>query len=241
MAKLPANLTRVYLNEFDISGVLSGTQLKVDQETPQVDCFADAGPRRLVGNYDHTHSEAGIFDAVNDGYDEQLHALLGSANDLYLTKTFGIAEGSIAYDALVKLSSLPLEAQIGNAIMRSFDAAGSGGLARGLLLRSATVTGAGNGTGRNAGATTSGQSLRTMFRLLAFTGTNITMKLQESSDDAGADAYADITSQTSGAMSAAGIVVVTTTAATEAWKRVVISGTITSAIVRVTSGVIAGT
>lgn len=238
MSKIAANLIRVYLNQFDLSGVLNAASLKVEQETPVVTCFSDTGPRRVVGNYDHNQSLTGLFEPTDDGYDEQLQALLGSTSDLYLTQTFGITENSIAYDALVRLASLPLSGQAGGAVMRSFEAAGSGGLSRGRILRSATVTGTGNGTGYNAGATTSGQTYRVMFRLLSFTGTNITMKVQESSDNGAGDAFADVTGLTSGALTAAGIVVVSTTAATEAYKRVVISGTITSATVLVTAGVV---
>jgi hypothetical protein len=81
---------------------------------------------------------------------------------------------------------------------------------------------------------------RVIFRLLSFTGTSITMKLQGSSDDGAGDAYADIAGLTSGALTAPGVVVVTTTATLEAWKRVVCSGTFSAASVVVTAGVVAG-
>ena len=52
MAKYPANPnSRVYFDEFDLSGVLNSMSLSIDQATPVVTCLSDAGPRRIVGGY----------------------------------------------------------------------------------------------------------------------------------------------------------------------------------------------
>lgn len=53
-------------------------------------------------------------------------------------------------------------------------------------------TGATNGTGVDGGAASS-YGLQAYLQVTAFTGTDVTIKLQESSDDGAGDAYADVT------------------------------------------------
>lgn len=241
MAKISAHGTRVYLDQYDLSGYLNSSEQNVDQETPVVTCFSDTGPRRVVGNYDYSHNDLGFFDGTTLTYDAIVHALLENASDHYLTKLFGAsAEGGIAYDSLVSLTRQPRSAAIGGAVLLNVESAGRNGMARGNVLANLTAVGAGNRAGVNQGVKASGPVYAVIFRVLAFTGTNITLKVQESSDDGAGDAYVDVAGLTSGALTAIGVVRATTTAALEAWRRVNISGTFTSALVLVTAGVVAG-
>jgi len=242
VAKVGNTATRIYFDEFDLSGVLNASEQTVEQETQEVTCFSDSGPRRVVGNYDVAHSDLGLLEPADDGADEQIFTALGEAGDHYLTKLFGAnAEGGVAYDSLVHISGEPRSAQKGGAVLLNFESRGSNGISRGLVLANAAVVATGQRTGRNQGATTSGQKYRVIFRVLAFNGTNITLKIQESQNDGSPDAYADVSGLTSGALTAIGVVEASTTAATEAWKRVDISGTFTSATILVTAGVVEGT
>lgn len=71
--------------------------------------------------------------------------------------------------------------------------------------------------------------LQMYVHLTAFTGTSVTIKLQESSDNAG-DAYADVVGATTGALSAIGATRVATGAiAVERYLKVVTTGTFTVA------------
>ena len=242
MAKQAAHGTRIYLDGYDLSGYLTATDLGVEQETPVVTCFGDAGPRAVVGNYGVAVSASGLFDGAAGRIDEIIDALRGNDSDHYLTQLFGgTVAGSISYDSIARMASEPRKADIGGAVMLDFSLAGSGGMARGMVLANKTSTGAENIAGVNQGVTTAGQVYAVTFRLLAFTGTSVTMKLQESQNDGAPDTYADIAGLTSGALSALGAVRVTTAAASEAWKRVVLSGTYSSALILVTAGVVAGT
>lgn len=240
MGKSAAASSRVYVDEFAISGDIQSWDMGLDQETPVVTGLSDAGPRRLVGNYDCKLSHNGLLEATDNLSDEQLFLLLQDGADHYwgVVPEGSGAENSVAYEFIGHVEGEPRSAQVGNAIMLNVSAVGNNGLSRGLVLASLTSTGAGNRTGRNMGATTSGQIFRVVFRVLSFSGTSITMKIQESSDDGGGDAYADVSGLTSGAISAPDIVVVTTTAATEAYKRVNIAGTHSSALVLVTAGLV---
>lgn len=242
MPKLAAHGTRIYLDNFAAHGYLNSSEQNVMQELAKTDSFGDNGPRRVVGNYDYEDAEVGFFDGDDDLIDEVLHGLIGSAADHYLTKLWGAsAEGGIAYDKAVMLEGKPLSAQLAGAVMLNLNTKGSNGMSRGHILGNVTVASAGNRSGVNQGAKASGALYRVIFRLLAFSGTNITLKLQESQNDGSPDAYADVSGLTSGALTATGIVVATTTAAMEAWRRLNIGGTFTSATVLVTGGVVAGT
>jgi hypothetical protein len=71
------------------------------------------------------------------------------------------------------------------------------GLEWGRLLTAGkdTVTGTANGTGVD-GAAASAFGLQAYLHVFAFTGTDATIKLQESSDDAVGDPYADVVGST---------------------------------------------
>lgn len=243
MAKYAAKGTRIYLDNHDVSGFLNNSEQTLTQEVPIVTCFSDDGPRRVVNNYDVEHGDLGLFDGDASSIDEIIHALLGSSADHYLTKMWGVsAEGGIAYDSIVELMNKPESAQLAGAVMLNWNTRGSGGVSRGNVLMNATVTGAGNRSGVNQGAKLSGPAYRVIIRVLSLTGTNIVLKVQQSSDDGGGDAYADIAGLTSGTLTGPGLVVVQTTAALEAYRRINIStpGGFTNAIALVTAGVVAG-
>lgn len=238
MAKVPASPTRVYLDQYDLSGLLNSTSLDVTQETIPVNAFSDVGPRRLVGNYDHKQSHKGLLDAVALGYDAQAFALLVDG-DHYLTQLFGAnAAGNVAYDSIVQLSAEPRSAAVGGAVLLDLETQGSGGLARGLVLANKITTGAENLAGYNMGATGAGTVLAAIFRVLAFAGTNITMHIEHGAAD---PPTVDVTGLTTTAMTAIGVQRVAVTVATNAWKRLVIAGTFTSVTILVTCGIVQGT
>lgn len=242
MAKLGNTLTRVYLDQFNLSGNLNSFTLNVNQETPICTTFADAGPRRAIGNYDTDQSHIGFFEGDQDDYDKIIDDLVESASDHYVVTCPGAnAEGSVCYENTVRLTGKPIIGSSGDVVMLNWDVAGSGGLVRGVVLGNSIETIAGQSTGINQGTTTSPEEYQVVFRVMAFTGTSITMKIQESQNDGGADAYADISGLTSGAISAPGVVRVSATVTTEAWKRIDFSGTFSSATILVTAGLVAGT
>jgi hypothetical protein len=98
----------------------------------------------------------------------------------------------------------------------------------------------GNLTGVDFGTTTSSQTLQAVFRVLALTGSNITLNVQQSSDNGSSDAFATISGMTSGSLSAIGVVRTTTLAATERYLRVNIAGTFDTATIVVSVGRISG-
>lgn len=245
MGKQPASNVRIYWDQYKISPWLNSASLAIEQEIINVDDFESVGPEVLVGNYRYTYDIGGFGDFADDQIDEITHADIASG-DHYAAicplNTSGIpTENTIAYEGIAALATRPITAASGAAWLLSFTATGTGGLTRATVLRSATVTGTGNGTGRNLGATTSGQRFMAVFRVISGTFSEITMNIQESSDDGSGDAYANISGLTSGSLAAANVVYASTTSATEAWKRVAVASfTGTNAVVLVTVGRVAG-
>jgi len=239
VAKYAASPTRIYLDEFDFSGSMTATSLDITQEAPVTTCFPDAGPRRLVGNYEFAQSHSGLFEPTDDGFDEQVFLLLADGTDHYLTQLFGAnVAGSIAYDSIVQLTAEPRSAAIGGAVLLNFDTAGAGGLSRGLVLASKLSTGGEIIAAKNCGATGAGTQLRAFYRVLAFTGTNIIIHIEDSATEGGA--YVDIAGLTA-TFTGIGVECDTVMVATNIWKHVVTAGTYTSALILVTLGVVQGT
>lgn len=242
MAKVPAQHSRIYFDEFELTGFLNATELQIKQETIPVTTFADAGPRRLVGNYDDESVHNGFFDGADNAFDERAFVDLSTDEEHYLGQGFGAVtvEGGIIYETIKRLREKPVSAQIGGAVLLHLTADGAGGAARSTVLSYVSATGTGNRTGRNQGATVAGQTYQAVFRVVSVAGTgSITLKIQESQNDGGADAYADIAGLTE-TFTAVGVSRKTTIAATEAWKRLSISAFsgFTSAFVLVTGGVV---
>lgn len=108
------------------------------------------------------------------------------------------------------------------------------GLEWGRLLTAGkrTDTSATNGSSLDLGSVSPGAFGGQMFvHLFSFTGTSVTVKVQESSDNGSGDAFADVVGATSGALSAVGAVRVATGAINiERYLRVVTTGTFSNAV-----------
>ncbi len=247
MVKLSNRGTRIWFDAVDLSGSLNAAEQNVKQSLVVVTTFADSGPRRILEDYDHDHSHTALFDAAHwhSGGVEQPsldHWLydLAQAPDVshYLAHLFGAnAEGSPCYESVVHFEGQPRSAALGQAILVNLTSQGAGPIARGCVLRNATIEGNGNGTGRNCGATLAGQVTVATFRVFAGTFSHLDLKVQESQNDGAPDAYADVAGLSAefAVADTPGIVRATTTAATEAWKRCVVSNFVgTSALVGVT-------
>lgn len=249
MAKYANTATRILFDQYDVSGFLNSSSLDITQEVAGVDTLGVAGPRRLTGNYDHKSSMGVLFDAEAGtlgaiSIDEYIDSLITEATpaDHYLTQLFGAnAAGSVSYDQIVRLAEKPHKHAVGAAALIDISVEGSGGLCRGLVICNATIGGDGNQTGRNIGASTSGQTFQTVIRVLSGTFTSFDVNVQESSDDAAGDPYATVAALSQTGINAVGVWRKTTTSATEAWKRVSVANWIgTSAVVIVTAGIVAG-
>lgn len=239
IGKVRSSDTRLFLDYHDISGDMNAGSQTFDQPAYDVRCFSDPGPAMLVDYYQTRDEWNGFFSRSVGAVviDKILNDLVGSEADHYLLKLFmGNAENQVAYEMISRLGTNPISSRVGQAVVTSFTADGAGACYRGTVLRSATVTGTGTGTGRNLGITTTDDIFAVTYRVISGTFTSITLQTQQSSDNGAGDAYVDIAGLNH-TFTARGALRVTTSAATEAWKRTRISAFVgTNALILVTAG-----
>lgn len=243
MAKQSALNTKIFLNQYEVSGELVAAVMGFNRETPKTNGFGQAGPRRVVANIDTTSEMNGFFDGDDDKIDEILEALKAGSADAKLCKSIGASLGDVCYEQLVIVSSQPRSARNGEAALINFSSVGSNGPTRSqqLTTQKQTVTGNLSGTGVNMGVTTvTTDEFQVVYRILSGTFTSFDLDVQESSDDGGGDAYADIADLAQASVTAVGVHRKSTTAATEAYKRLSVTNwSGTSVVLLVTAGIMA--
>jgi hypothetical protein len=242
VSKYSNTATRIYLDYMDVSGFLNSCSLDLKQELADVTCLSDAGPRRVAGNYDHSHKFTAFLDATDDGFDEKIFSLLDN-NDHYVGECYGAnAEGNIIYEGVVMLSDQPRSGAVGGAVLLNGTLEGTNGITRGFVIRNASITGNNDGTGRNVGSNSAGQTFAVVIRVLSGTFVTFDVSIQESSDNGAGDAYATIAGLSQTSITGPGVWRKTSTSALETWKRVKIENwNGTSAVLLVTCGTVKGT
>lgn len=228
MAKKHGKDAGLLLDGFDLGAVASASTLGISIETAEVTTFSSLAKEYLEGNAGFTGSFSSFMDTGTDRWNHVAFSKLTTQDDdhyaCWEAPTSGAAHtaGNVVYEGIVRWTGQPREFSMTDAIMLNGDWQGTDALARGEVNYSGTVTATGVKTGRNMGATVANTKLVATFRLLAVSGSgSVTLRINESSDDGGGDAYAAITGLTSGAMTTVGTCVrATTVAATEAWKQV---------------------
>ena len=132
MAKVPSHPSRIWLDQYALSGYLTASELKVEQETFKVDGFSNAGPERVVGNYDWSESLAGHADFASGQGDATLFGLVGSAGVAAGFDPTGTTAGANDpnYDGTVVLKSYGIKASVGAPITYSAELEGASALTR---------------------------------------------------------------------------------------------------------------
>jgi hypothetical protein len=132
-AKFAGRALNYALNSVVLEDDMSNSALNVTQELPTVTSFADAGPRRVVGNYDYNISLEGAGDFASGQSDATIFALVGSTGVASAWDPTGAAAGANDpnYDATsVVLESYSITAAVGEAVTYSATVQGNSALAR---------------------------------------------------------------------------------------------------------------
>lgn len=242
---------RNYFDQYRVSNWVSSGSADFARDGVEYTPLEDEFKLFLPGKTGGTSALNGFLDIADDGFDELNFADITAPGTHYVCRTFfagtSQAQGDIVYETQ--------EFNTGDG--RAYDQAGiamlnwsgqvTGGVVRGVVLlpETAATSVAFVGTALNYGASVSGERFVYTIRCVSVTGTgSVTVQLWESSDNAG-DAYAAVSgltatfTSTSSVLTSAGVFRTTTTAATEAYKKVkltALSG-ITSATFHVTIGV----
>ena len=78
MAKLASKNVDITINSVALEGYVRSGNLNVSQQTPEVTALSDAGPRRVVDNYDYDLSIDGPADFASGASDATIFGLVGS-------------------------------------------------------------------------------------------------------------------------------------------------------------------
>lgn len=133
MAKKPAKDANIAINSVALEDDVSSFSLDVSQETPEVTSFADAGPRRVVGNYDFGLSLDGAADFASGQSDATLFGLIASTGVAMAVDPTGASAGANDpnYDSTsVVLESYSIKGQVGGAVTFSAKLNGNAALSR---------------------------------------------------------------------------------------------------------------
>ena len=130
MAKTAAKDLDVTINSVVYEDEIDSFSLNVDQETPVVTCFSDAGPRRVAGNYDWGMEMAGKLDTAAGQSDASLYALIGTAPFTAVVEPTGAATPNYTGTAGALLSGYKLNFAVGGAAEFSASFAGAAALVR---------------------------------------------------------------------------------------------------------------
>ena len=134
MSKIPASKVKLSVASVALEDDLNSFTLTIDQETPPVTSFADAGPRRVVGNYDYNLDLGMVADFASGQSDATLFGLIGasSAKAVAVDPTGASAGASDPnFDSVdMLLSSYSISGSVGGAVEASAHLVGNALLAR---------------------------------------------------------------------------------------------------------------
>lgn len=213
-----------YIDELEVTCALNAADIAIDRAV--IDARTFCGNSQVPGNRDVMASFGGFGLFGADDYEEELAARMQSGADVNRLTVFGNAVGARTYEVLGPLGKASHAWKAAEILGLSGEIPKGQSLSRGILLNVAqTVTGTGALTGQEhevTAATT--QTFVATIRVKSVSGAgSVTFVVQESQDDGAGDAYANIAGPLSATFTGVGIQRLTTTGATELWKRINVS------------------
>lgn len=133
MAKQPAKNVNISINSVALEDDIDNFTLSVEQEVPVVTSFADAGPRRVVGNYDYELEVSGKPDFASGQSDATLFGLVGSTGVATAVDPTGATAGANDpnYDSTsMVLESYKISGEVGGAVEFEATLQGNAALSR---------------------------------------------------------------------------------------------------------------
>ena len=119
MAKIAAKVANLMVNSVVIEDDVDSFGLNVTQETPVVTSLSDAGPRRVVGNYDFNADFSGAVDFAAAQTDATFFALVGDAGKVVGIDPTGAAGAGASdphYDSTMVLASYSISGAVGGRV-----------------------------------------------------------------------------------------------------------------------------
>jgi hypothetical protein len=189
---------RAFLDEFNLSGTIAQmsameqTEAQLDKTTIQ-----DEAVRRLGARKDGRLATVSHFDDAAGMSHDALSEYPASTENRLLSYCHRATRGAPAWSCWGKQTELIYNRQADGDLLLNASVAGNGyGVELGHLLtaglESSSGTEALTGVDDGAGAA-SDYGLQAYLHVVSFTGTDVTVTLQDSDDDAATDPYGDIT------------------------------------------------
>lgn len=133
MAKQPSKVSNISINTVALEDDANSVSLQVTQQTPEVTALSDAGPRRVVDNYDFTLNLEGAVDFASGQSDATLAGLIGSTGVAMAFDPTGESAGANDpnYDATsVVLGTYNITARAGQGVQFTAELRGNSELTR---------------------------------------------------------------------------------------------------------------
>lgn len=234
MAKSSGLGDQLYVDGYDLSGDIGSLDsIASPIATLPVTGIDKSAVERLHGRKDGSLEFMSYFNPTAG----QAHPVLRNppSTNSILTYARGTTLGNPAASLVAKRCSYdPTRADDGSLTFKISAVANGYGLEWGVQLTAGKRTDGSATNGSSVDLLTSSPGAfggQLHVHLFAFTGTSVTIKVQESSNDGGGDAFADVTGATTGALTTVGAVRVATGAINiERYVRVVTTGTFSNAI-----------
>lgn len=227
MAKKSALGAAFLIDGVDISGDVQQVTLRDSSGVLDVTAISASAMERILGLAD---GEISVVTYFNDATDREHLTLRGKSSGADRIATFleGATIGNMAAGIVAKQVNYDTtrgqDASLTSAIQCLSDGSGLEYCEQ-LTAGLRTDTTGTNGASQNNGAATA-LGLSAYLHVTSITGTSVTVTIQESSDDGGSDAYANVSGGAFAAASAAGAQrIVTAVQAVEQYLRAVSSGT----------------
>lgn len=195
MAKKHGKNTRIYIDEFNISGDTNNVDVAATVDSAETSGMGTNSKTFLPGLADATISITGVF---NDGTGKVDTVLAdyrqGQETGLLSYCPDGVADADIVYSNDTAIcQSVQHTSGIGGAVVLNHNWKCSGDLERMLIVYEGTITETTNGSGVDFGSVgTAGKGVA-VIHVTAVSGSGtLDVKLQESDDDGDQDAYGDL-------------------------------------------------
>lgn len=219
----------VLVDEFDLSAFLNTVDAAATADTAEVTTFGNSSKTYIAGTKDATISLGGFFDGAVGAVDEVLQSALGGSAIISVCPAGVATIGNRCSLADCLTTSYSVAATVGDAVSVSAEAQVTGGLLPGVVLASLVARTATGQTAAVDNAASTAGGAKAFLHITAFTGTNVTVKVQESPDNS---TWADMITYT--AATAIGSQSGTAAGTIDRYLRVDISGTFTSVTFAVT-------
>ena len=184
MANVHGKDTVVLLGDTDVSPYLNAASVSASVETADTTAYADEDRTYIAGLLTAAASLGGHFDGTSGASDEELQASLKTAT-LLSVGYGGSTTGNVWKGLQILSSDYSISAPVGDVVAVSYAAsANEGGLSNGFSFHTLDAeTSAGEETRLDQAAATAGGCVA-FLHVTAFSGTDITIVLEDSANDA---------------------------------------------------------